>query len=348
MLLEMSNDAFLGNTVIEAVRSVLPARWSITFASTSPGKPYDGTVEIEPPSGRSTRLLVEIKDRFEPRNIDALLRQIRQVEPGSPVMLVTRYLSERSRDVLREHGFSYADTNGNVRIEAGTLFVDRIGAGKPPIGDTTAPRTSLRGPITGRVVRYLCDSPPPMRVREIATETNVHAGNISRILDFLERERLIVRDETGSVIEVFWEPLIRRWSKDLGKNRVWERFLEPHGLDAALRRLLDWDGPYAITASYAAFCLAPAAPPAGAHLYVADIEAARRHLSLKPAEGTGNIFLVEPYDRVALERTIEVDALILAAPSQIAADLLTVKSRSNDQYDALVQWMQSDEHRYRP
>jgi hypothetical protein len=303
---------------------------------------------VHPPAGSPSVFRVELKGRFEPRDADRLERANGTLAPGERLLVVAPHFSARSQQLLRERNISYLDSSGNAWLSTDSLLIDRAGSDTAPKTNAERlPRTSLRGPITGRIIRFVCDTRAPLKVRQIAAETNVHPGNVSRILGFLERERLVER-RSGSVSSVEWEALIRRWSADLQKDRRAESFLEPHGLDVVTRRLSSWDLPYAITGPFAAAQLAPAAAPVAIDLYVDDVEQARAALSLRRSERIGNVRLIEAFDRVVFERTMTTTTnTVLACPSQIAADLLALPARSSDEYLALIDWMKRYESVWR-
>jgi hypothetical protein len=260
---------------------------------------------------------------------------------------VSPFLSSRSQEVLRQNSISYIDFNRNVWIATNSLLIDRMGSDKPPVDGAERPaRTSLRGPKTARIIRYLCDFREPLKVRDIAANTSVNAGNVSRVLDFLTRENVISR-ERGGVSSVDWEALIKRWAVDVAKDRRGEAFLEPHGLKAFIRRLEDSKCLYAITGAYAGAQIAPAAMPVAVDVYVTNIEAFADELELLRSDRVGNVRLVEAPDHVVFERTMNVNDVMIAAPSQIAADLLTLPKRSNDEYRSLLLWMKKHERIWR-
>ncbi len=339
--------AFSGNELTRQLHDILPGDWMVRVYRTE-GKLFDGWLELTPPSGPTYRFELEYKPRFEPRDVDEIERLRRMMPAHANVLLVAPYLSPRSRTLLAQRGISHADLTGNLRLSSESLFIDRAGAQKNPKRATEErTRTSLRGPVTGRVVRFLCDSLPPLKVREIAMGTNVNAGNVSRILEFLDRERFVKRGARGLVEAVDWESLIRRWSQDVKKDRRSEIFLEPRGIELVTRRLSGCRLPYAITGSFAAAQLAPVVAPVSIDLYVRDIDEGREALSLHASDRVGNVRLIQAFDRVALERTLDRNHVLLAAPPQIAADILTLPRRSSDEFMALIDWMKRNERIWR-
>jgi len=59
-----------------------------------------------------------------------------------------------------------------------------------------------------------------------------------------------------------------------------------------------------------------------------------------------NVRLLLPFDDVVFERTTDRDALTLAAPSQIAVDLMTSPGRGPSEAEALVLWMKESEQQH--
>jgi hypothetical protein len=344
MLLGVSNVSTLGNSIEAELARLLPPAWMIQLDLDAGFHPFDGRFEILAPNGSVSRFLVELKTRFEPRDVDRLSRAS---APNQRILLVAPSLTARSRQVLKDHDICYADLLGNVWLSSESVLVDRTGAEKRLIPEKQHSRSSLRGPVTARVVRYLCDTLPPLRVRGIANATHAHAGNVSRILELLERELLIKRADNGSVVVVDWEPLIMRWASDLEKEREFRTFLEPRGLSAFVPLLSVWNGQYAVTGSYASAQLAPVIDPIAIDIYVENIDVAREHLSLRYAQDIGNVRLIRAFDPVVFQRTLRRRDLTLAGPSQIAADLVTMRKRSEDELLELFTWMKRHESEWR-
>jgi hypothetical protein len=360
MLLAVSNADFSSNIAHELslddqliyarllvlLREILPSGWQPQLIAQKEGAKSDAILKITAPSGSSATLCVELKKRFEPRDVVMLRNAAAHLNDG-PLLLVTPFLSLRSQELLRQQNISYIDFNRNIWLATNSLLIDRQGSNNPPSSDDERPaRSSLRGPKTARIVRYLCDFYEPLKVRNIAAATSVNAGNVSRILELLSRESLVTRDH-GSVSSTDWEALIKRWAVDFAKDRYGQAFLEPHGLSVFNNRLRHSTRQYAVTGAFASAQLAPAAMPVAADIYVTNIEAFANDLELRRSERVGNVRLIEAPDRVVFERLMHVNGFSIAAPSQVAADLLTLPKRSNDEYDSLLVWMRENELSWR-
>jgi hypothetical protein len=307
---------------------------------------FDGVVELRAPDGKTSRFVFAFKRGVEPRDVDRLSKLL-SVPPASHPLLLAPYLTPRTRELLRDRGISHADGTGNLWIAAGSVYIERLGTtGNPSTRRANAdeertPRRSLRGPSTARVIRYLCDVAGPLRVRAIARATGVDPGSVSRIIHLLESEAYVRRDDF-SIVGVDWKGLIVRWGEDLAKDRVSESYLAPRGLDNVYSHLKRGRLRYALTGSAAATLIAPAAVAGTLDIYVDDFDAAARALALRDGAGVGNVRLIEAFDPVVFDRTNDSGELVLAAPSQVAADLVTLPHRSADELAALFDWMEQN------
>ena len=310
----------------------------------------DFVCEIQAPDGKKSLLLGEVKLQISPRDVGPVLDQAKRSGQGIP-FVVTRFLTPRTRDVLRATGASYADATGNLRVatESPAVFIEREGGTTNPWAETR-PIRSLKGPAAGRVVRALCDFTPPYGVRELAKRAEIPVASVSRVIAFLDEEAIVTREERGPILRVDWLTLIRRWTQDYsltGSNRA-TPVLAARGLPQLFERLSNSKIRYAITASFAANRVAPAAPPKLATIYVEDARRAADTLGgLRSVETGSNVSLVEPFDAVVFERTVESEGLVYAALSQVAADLLTGPGRSPSEAEELLQWMQKNEKAWR-
>ena len=314
----------------------------------------DLVLDVTSPGGETARLAVEIKSRVEPRRVPELAGRIRDLAtaelPGAVPVLAAAYLSPRVRGVLRELDVGYIDTTGNVRIAAGTpgLFISAGGADKDPWPRRDVLQ-SLRGRGAACAVRAIVDVAPPFGVRELAEATGIPAPTLSRVLGLLEREGVVTRQSRGRVLAVDWHGVIRRWAEDYdqaGSNTA-TALLEPRGLGAITEKLRVAMLTYAATGALAAQYFDPVAPARAATLYVTDAVEAAESLGLRETDAGANVVLLEPFDRVVFDRTVERDGLRCVAPSQLAVDLLTGPGREPSQGERMLIWMEQNEDAWR-
>uniref|UniRef100_E6Q0P4 HTH iclR-type domain-containing protein n=1 Tax=mine drainage metagenome TaxID=410659 RepID=E6Q0P4_9ZZZZ len=359
MFTAVENRGNQDNTPSAAIRaglarlsSFLPKGWSVKPITKMPPQDQlvvpDAIWKLSGPDGSATTIVVEAKTRFEPRDVPAVAAQLDSMRRFGEPILIAPFMSGRSQLLLRERRISFMDGRGNICIELDRPAVLlRLQSDTKPTEPSKKPRRSLVGPITGRVVRFLCDFNPPFGVRMIARKTNVSAGGVSRILDFLDREKYITRDKTGIVESVDWPALLSRWAEDLAKKREQQLFFLPRGITELGARLAASRIRYSVSGSWASSLYALVAPPSEAFVYVLDIQAAAKVLDLRISERVTNVRLVEAFDRVVFDRTITRDGIITAAPTQILADLLTLPLRSVDEATEFESWMKRNEDVWR-
>ena len=344
------SDNILIRDGLRRLRSRLPDGWTLAAPMpTSSASLGDATVELGAPDGRKAVLTVEAKARLDPKGVRALVDTLRPQLLGNPIVM-TRYLSERTRTQLRESGLGYLDLTGNIRITVNEpgLYIETQGAAEDP-DRTERPARSLRGVKAGRIVRALIDYKQPAGVRELAALTSIDAGYVSRILALLDSEALITRVGRGRIERVDWPALLRRWAQEapLESRGQTLTYLEPRGLPALVNRLAKSTARYAITGSMAAAQIAPLAPARLATIWIRDAEQAASKLGVRPADSGANVLLIEPADELAFENATERDGVWYAAPSQIAADLLSSPGRGPAEAEELIAWMQANEGKWR-
>ena len=346
----------------------LPRTWPVRLEMVQPtlfadARP-DAILVVDAPDGRTVIIGVETRLSFYPRDVYTMSSQLGGLWPKAPRpsgrrglqpelsawLVLSRFLTPRTRELLAEAGFSYADATGNVRIDSANppLFVELQGADinpKPP--DQTL--RSLRGTGSSRVVRALLDFRPPYTLRDLAERAGLPLGTASRTISFLDDEALITRDGRGPIDDVDWRGLLRRWARDysmLETNRA-TFFLEPRGPQALLERLGSFSMPYAVTGSLAVVPEARVADPALAAIYVSDARRAAMELDLRSVTGTGNVVLLESPGDDPLQRMRVVGGYQCVAMSQTAVDLLTSPGRGPVEAEALLEWMGRNENAWR-
>jgi len=333
--------------IVRQIADRLPPGWSADRVE--PGvtdRGGDAILELSAPGGQRGRLALEAKLVLEPRGVAPLLSKI-TARPADAAswLVVSRFLSPRTRDLLDAAGVSYADATGNVSLvlDRPGLFVKTAGADVSPWREERELR-SLKGRTAARIVRALCDARPPFGVRELAQLAGASAGTTVRTLELLEREALIARDERKRVTSVELAGLVERWAQDFRftrQNAIALRY-EPRRLDALLDRLREAEQQYAITGSFAANVLAPYADSRLLALYAEDVDAMAGLLGVREPRGQSNVWLVSPPDDLPFERTWERDGLRYAAPSQVACDLLDMPGRAPAEAAELLRFIETN------
>lgn len=321
-------------------------------------KIVDALITITPPQqGGGVNLLVEVKTTFAPRDAERLFsgmaRQLRDLTPSYPILVVTPWLSERAQEVLIKEDINFLDLTGNVRIALNypALFITHRGASRNPTPSPRAP-ARLKGPKAGRLARLLIDITPPYGVNQIAEVTGLTQGYISRLLTSLDDDAIIERTRRGRVISVDIPQILRRWTQtyDVFKSNQVSSFVAPQGPEDILSRLpsLSPESPsFAVTGSFSAVRFAPVAAPSLLVLYCSDPLVLAKALRLLPADRGSNVALLRPYDAVAWERTTKEMGINYVAVAQTAADCLTGNGRMPAEGEALTSWMEANPSSWR-
>lgn len=340
--------------ISEAIQSLgrrLPPSWRVTTLGDeeSARRSVDAVFTLSAPDGTALTCVVEAKSRIEPRDVPSLATQFRS-DTGAIPIIISTFLSPRTRERLEAVGLNYLDLAGNIRLVADRpgLFMYERSADKNPWREER-PARSLKGAKAGRIVRALCDLLPPLGVRGLAKKAGANPGYVSRTLALLDREDLIRRSPRGPITYMDWQGLIRRWAQDysLLEPKRTGSYLEPRGFPILIEKLAKVDFRYAVTGSFVASKIAPVASPRLLICYVDDRRRAAEYLDLRPTEVGANVILVQPFDPVVYERSWEREGLKFAALSQVAVDLETSPGRGPAEADALMKWMADNENAWR-
>lgn len=317
----------------------------------------DALVTLEAPDGRSGTIVVEAKRLLATRDVAEQAEQLRSQIlrarlPNASPMVIARYVSPSTREGLEREGIAYADATGNLRVmlDQPGLLIRNVGENRDPWRGPGRPRGTLKGSPAWRVVRALVDFRPPYTVPELVERSGASTGATYRVVKFLEEEALLERKPRGPITAVAWRPLIERWSQDFGfqRSEVVQSFLFPRGVEAILGALesIETNG-YVLTGSLAAHFYAPYAPVRLAMLHVVNAAAMAERLELRPVDKGANVLLAFNKDSPSFDRAARINGVMTAAPSQVAVDLLDAPGRGPSEGQALLDWMEGNEQRWR-
>jgi len=345
---------------VEVLRVQLPPAWSVVLDSEPAqlGERWqpDAIINIKAPDNRQpARLIVEYKRNVTPRVAADTARQLSSLlnqDPEATGLVVAPWGSRRTREVFRNAGIGFIDPTGNIDLVLDTpaLVVKVEGAGENPLGKPPA-SPSLRGPKAWALMKTLIEVSPPYGVRELAGAVGTDPGYTSRVIKALEEERLVFRQRRGPITEIDWPALLSQFRTsysllDANKTSTWIARGAVRGLPEKLAgsRL---QSRWAITGSLASNLIAPVAAPAMAIVYSDSPDGVAETLELLPADSGANVILAQPYDDAAYARRWKLDGVGYVSVVQLAADCLTGVGRMPAEGKALVDWMRSNETRWR-
>lgn len=331
------------------LRELAPPGWTVVVdrnPTVESGWRPEVVVSVVSPDEDRVVFAGAIKREGDARQITDALRKLESrvaATEGMRPMVIVPWLGPRAREVLARNGVSYADATGNVRLlaERPGLYVAGVGAAKDP-WPADKSLQSLRGRGSMCAVRALLDFAPPYGVRELAARADISAATLSRVIDLLARDALLVRDDRGAVTDVEWAGVIRRWAQDYDVVRTNDGvpYLQPRGLAAVTAALGETSLRYAVTGSLAARAYTPVAPARLGMVYVDSVAATVEALDLRATDVGANVILLHPYDGVVFERLVERDGVQLVNPTQLAVDLLTGPGRAPSEGVELLAWME--------
>lgn len=340
---------------VEVIQARLPAGWTAGLQTHTFNGGSDTLLEIRGPQSSTGGVLVEVRKSIAPRDIEALLgaslfKRLR-AQVQRPIMVVAPYLSPRSRELLIKEDVGYLDMTGNLRLSLSypVLYLEAQGSDSNPNPEKRRKR-GLRGAQVGNLVRALVDVSPPFGVTELAKKAWVDPGYATRILETLGREALIERHGRGKIFGVRWVELLqqRAAALDLLAPHKTRMFISQRGA-AETRMALAGEEKVVVTGSFVAADLAPVAAPAllvVCTLLKAEELAAR--FKLLPTTTGGDVAIVRPENYGPFFNSgFDKHGVNVAAPSQVAIDCLSGNGRMPSEGEALIDWMQREEKRWR-
>jgi len=343
---------------LQQIQARLPGGWKLNVDEQPVGRRRpDAVVYVMSPQGQEVSLVVEVKRSLVSRDLPAVLEQLKSYaanlraggkEAGALPLVVSRYLSGTLQSWLTEHNVAYADASGNLRLalDRPALFLRDVGATKDPWRGPGRPKGNLTGE-PARVVRALVDYAPPYSVPRLVELAGTSTGPTYRVVDFLDEQALLERGTRGPIDQVKWRDLLRRWSADYGflRSSSVTTYLAPRGLALVLSALADATADraprFVVTGSHAAQNWAPYAPARAAMIYCDNPADLADRLDLRAVDSGANVLLARPAYDVVYDRAQIVDGITVAAPSQVAVDLMTGPGRNPAEAEALFDWMET-------
>ncbi len=362
----MQNEGQLIDSALDLLSERLPPGWKVERAHGQGAGSGEGDAlfSFSPQNGMGGgSILVEAKRDFAAADVERLLggmtRRLREASGDRPILLVSDFLSPRTRELLAEENISYLDLTGNLRLvmQMPPIFVETSGAERRSRAATSKRSAGLGGAKVGRVVRFLAEYDPPYGVSDIEQGTGISRGYVSRVLERLADEALIQREPRGPVEEVDWPAMLRLRGRsvDLFAANTARSYVASSGARSAFESLAGSSvaGDVVITGSFAAVRKAPVAAPALLTLYLRpdgrvpyfdDVQAA---LGLLPADEGADVVLLWPSNERVVEATWQAEGISFVNLPQLVVDCLGGTGRMPAEGEALIEWMQENADQWR-
>lgn len=351
-------EAELIDAALGLLAARLPRGWTVERIQGQGAGPADGDAlfAFDAQSGMGMgSAIVEAKRNFEPADVERLLgglsRRLREAAGYRPILLVSNFLSPRTRELLAKEDINYLDLTGNTRLvmHSPPIFVETTGADRRPSTMGSKRVVGLGGAMLGRVVRFLAEVEPPYGVNDIEETTGISRGYVSRVLGRLTDEALIRRQPRGPVEGVDWPAMLRRrgQSVDLFRANTARTYVSSSGARAVfetLTRTAVADG-VVVTGSFAAVRKAPVAAPTLLVMYLVprrrgpDFEEVATELQLLAADEASDVVLLWPSNDRVVEGPWTSDGVHFVNLPQLAVDCLGGTGRMPAEGEALLEWM---------
>jgi hypothetical protein len=355
MVKQPPTEEALLEATLKTIQDRLPPRWEVEWTNYGTEEGQDRLLSVKSPNSSGRGFIVEVKRSLTPKEVTAtfnpdLVRRLRVMSGGTPILVIAPFISPRSQELLSQQDISFLDLTGNIRLVLDNpgLFIETTGATRNPYS-VSRPTRGLRGAKAGLIVRTLIDALPPYTVSEIADAAGVVPGYVSRVLETLEGEALVIRGARRQVINVEWQELIRRRAAalDLLAEHTSNAYVSPNGARNALEAIAATKERALVTGSFAAVRLAPVAAPVLLVAYSMRPDDVASELNLRPVSEGSDVVLVRPENPGVFRGAKEDGGIAWAGPSQIAIDCFSGSGRMPSEGQAVIEWMALNEDQWR-
>jgi len=334
-----------------------PYGW-IGWKSGQPSDPTFGIgMVVKQPSGDAWEIRAEAKTGGHPKQARQVAWMLKhhlakrgRLTPAYGVFIAP-YISPEAAAVCAEEGIGYLDLSGNCHLAFGGVYIHV--AGQPNQFKSGRRLKSLYSPKAERILRVLFGRPRERwLVKAMSNEAQVSLGTVSNLRKLLDQQEWLddggdgfrLKD-TAAILEDWRENYDRKRSREF----LYYSFMGELELAAALDRssVKSW----AITGLNASRRYAFMVPTETISVYVdGSVDDLAAELGLRPASGSGNIRLIQPYDEGVFyggRQATGEPSLRLVSPIQTYLDLKGLGGRSDEAAEFLYreviqkQWQES-------
>ena len=274
--------------------------------------------------GVNYALIIEVKGNGAPSFVRSAIYRLRNymtyanqsnradVDQRLIPMIVSPYLSPRSRAICIDHSVAYLDLFGNAHLDFDSIYIDRVVADKPK-SESRALR-SIFNPKAAAILRVMLRDPDrAWRVTDLAKKANASLGHVSNVRKAL-LEREWIEKQAEGVVLLQPDALLKTWRENY-RRPVGHRitgYTNLHGkqLDERFSKAFspDLQRPHAIYSLHsAAQWFAPFGRD-GTHTFYTDESGAQflqETLRLMPATKGANVVIHIPNDESLFDDAIE-------------------------------------------
>ncbi len=286
--------------------------------------------------GAGRRWLFEVKTSSSPGVVARVAEQLEAYRDGieGTAVLVVPYMTSGGARIAAERSLNWIDLSGNAQLRDEQLYVSV--QGRPNQFASVGRPASPFAPKSSRVTRALLLRPERWwRQKDLAEQTDLDPGRISRVVAALSAQDLLSRD--GALVRPR-DPgvLLDAWAEDYRYERhdIVSGHLSGSGSELAAlvndRLTQQWSG-HAFTGLPAAWLLDGFARFRLVTVYVhGDPREAATAIGMRRGERGANIQLIGPEDRGVFDGGAVVDDHPCVSVPQILLDLQHLPERATE------------------
>jgi hypothetical protein len=277
----------------------------------------------------------EVKSSSAPGVVARAAEQLFAAAPNDAIaVLVVPYMTPAGARAAAERGVNWLDLSGNAHIRAEQLYISR--EGRPNAFPARGRPASAFAPRSARVARVLLDDPSQWwRQKDLALETGLDDGRISKIVRRLDDDQLLERRDSElrpSDRDLLLDAWVDAYRFD--RHDVVLGHASGSGGELARklsRRLGSLKVEHALTGLPAAWLLDGFATFRLSTIYVdGDPRGVAERLELRRNERGANVQLVGPDDDGVFWGGRAIDGVPVVPPVQAYLDLLTLPERARE------------------
>ena len=295
--------------------------------------------------GADHRFAVECRSSGSLSHIAMAVSQLAEApnhfpEPVIPLLAVP-YMGETARAHCEKHNVGWLDLSGNGRIVAPGMFYQETG--HPNRFTRSGRPESAFGSKGSRIARQLLIDPQtPVRQRDLATNTGLNEGHVSRVVGKLADTGLVERGSDGIRV-VDPDLLLDAWREEyrFDRHTVIRGHVAARSGDGLLRSiaatLSEFEVLHAVTGLPGAWLWTKHAGFRLVTVYLADIPSAGlvTDLGFREEPRGANTWLVVPNDAGVFHGASQVDSVRCVHPVQVYLDLKDHPERASEAADEL-------------
>lgn len=302
------------------------------------------------------RFLVEYKHRSRAEQVGQAIQFIqsgRSQQSQALPLLVVPFMGEIGQKLCERAGISWMDLSGNAWIHHGSVHVTI--RGRENKFKKRGRQPNPFAPKSARIVRILLvEYPVKLRQQELANDSGVDPGYVSRIVRRLMSMGLLTRSENGEVAVRDPDLLLDAWSNayDLSDHHILKGHLAvrtPHEAISRLIRILEEARiDHALTGLPSAWLYSPHAGYRLVTLYVSNRPQEQRlaEIGWRDQKRGSNVWLIEPKDPGVFYGSNERGGFRCVSAVQTYLDLKSLPERAEEAANALrEQWLRWDDGR---